>query len=298
MGVKQKQRVYLTNEDSTPSEKTFITTKVELGYNSDGTLSTKVLSQEELTPPQAHDPIELNHDKVVWLFNELARNTISNIGIPVAYYGRTDDGVVVITGDRALEQLKGEDIDFIIVELRDRFATYLFDEGVEDDRAVEIAEEVINEDFLVVYRNEFLDAIKSVCADCYDKGLRYFNTKDELQKEFDEGTFPPREDLSSLLNGDTELNPAKWDVDTRIFHDRYAVAVMAENNLDPKDFNDWQDFRDELIEASNEFLLNAGKDPYSMDVDFDSVAHKLWKDQVADITDLLKEETTSDKGVE
>ena len=203
MGVKQKQRVYLTNEDSTPSEKTFIATKVELGYNSDGTLSTKVLSQEELTPPQAHDPIELNHDKVVWLFNELARDTISSIGIPVAYHGRTDDGVVVVAGDQALEQLKGADIDSMIVDLRDRFATYLFDEGVEDDRAVEIAEEVINEDFLVVYRSEFLDAIKSACADGYDQGLRYYNTKDELQKELDEGTFPPREDLNSLLNGDT-----------------------------------------------------------------------------------------------
>jgi len=293
MGVKQKQRVYLTSEDTTSSvKKTFTATKVEIGYNSDGTVSTKVLSQEELTPPQAHDPIELNHDKVVWLFDELADDTIRRIGIPVAYHGRTDDGFVAVAGDQALKQLEGADIDSMIVDLRDRFATYLFDEGVDADRAVEIAEEVINEDFLVIYRNEFIDAIKSKCADRYDKGLRYCDT-------YDPETYDPDKDsLSSLLNGNTELNPAKWDEDTRIFHDRYAVAVMAENNLDPKDFNDWQDFRDELIETSNEFLLNAGKDPYSMDVDFDSVAHKLWKDQVADITDLLKEETTSDKGVE
>ena len=147
MGVKQKQRVYLTSADTTSSV---------------------------INPPQAHDPIELNGDKVVWLFSEDAFDLV-----------KKPQHKSFVVGEEILERLQ-QDPTSVLVNLQDRFAAYLFDEGVDAERAVEIAEEVITGDFIDLYRKDFLDAIKQ---EANGLGYRYYEkkldsplTKDELDR--------------------------------------------------------------------------------------------------------------------
>ena len=370
------------------------------------------------------DPMTMTHDKLIWLFSEDAEVLIRKHQIPVGY--GNGDGYVVVAADDILKDFD-QDSDgtyngSIIANLQDRFATYLVDDTYDDemdsDEAVEKAEELIDDDFLSAYRDEFIASVKQECA---DRGIRYFDThqdfldtptekapanttdrlveaqekleqararQDALRKEregiedvierdqkyldnldnpgthpntlesalagnrdesrefieaqiaekrasmaavvareaqeaedykvilaarnaakaaehsskpvevaqllSDEDSFHDGEanlvDITELLglSRDIEyvaptpvavaLNPRGMDRATKRFLTGYAIPVMAEHGLDPLKFDSWEDFRDQFVEVSGEFLEMAGKDPYSaeFDVDYDEIAKRLW----------------------
>jgi len=364
---------------------------------------------------QPADLMEMTHDKLVWLFSEDAASYLDEHRVGTDNGDNSADYVVI---PEILADYDNDTTD-LIANLQDRFATYLVDGAdMDSDEAVERAEELIDDDFLSAYRNEFIASVKQECA---DRGIRYFDIQRDLrdaptekapvdaadrlaeaqekleqararqdvlrkeregiedvierdQKYLDNldnpGTHPntlesalagnrdesrefieaqiaekrasmaavvAREaqeaedykvvlsarnaakaaehsskpvEVAQLLNDEdsfhdgeenlvdiTELlglsrdieyvaptpvavalNPRGMDRATKRFLTGYAIPVMAEHGLDPLKFDSWEDFRDQFVEVSGEFLEMAGKDPYSaeFDVDYDEIAKRLW----------------------
>lgn len=126
--------------------------------------------------------MEMTHDKLVWLFSEDVSDYVDENQFPSEFLTDEDGNPrSFVVGE---DVLGFHDTSDLIVNLQDRFAEYLVDAADYDEaNAVEAAEELINQDFLNAYQEEFLASLK---AEAEELGVAYFDCWDDHQDALNE----------------------------------------------------------------------------------------------------------------